>query len=265
MKRVFLYLIGVLALASLVLITSCTPSDQTVSSIPLEEQQPVAVISNQSSPLDAANAAKGLLCANATCAKDQVCVKGKCQCQTGFKSCAGSCIPKASCCSEKDCQGTETCLNNQCQFSCSRVICPTNQNCDESQKRCTCPTAYRFCEVQNKCIPTENCCDKFDCGRGLICTATVNSAQVCLSLKSPVCKYFGDKTNKILSLLNNQTFDVTAAEFLYGKKVKILVDGKPFVLENGAREVLNGSITLQVSDVREIGGKCRVPKDREKL
>jgi len=86
-----------------------------------------------------------------------------------------------------------------------------------------------------------------------------------LYTNSPVCKYLGDKSSKIFGLNNNQTFDVTTAEFLYGKKVKLFVDGKPFTLEEGSREVLEDGITLQVNDLREIGGTCRVPKEREKI
>ena len=246
----------------LVFLASCSQPNGTLNAQSLAEEEKQVV--NPSLP-EGGLSRQASLCANLTCAKDQVCIKNKCQCLEGFKSCAGSCIPQSACCSDKNCQSTETCINSQCQFSCSRVICPTNQVCDESQKRCTCPSDYRLCEVQNKCIPADFCCDKFDCGRGLICTATVNSARVCLYTKTPSCKYFGDKDNKLIALANNQTFDVTAAEFLYGKKVKLIVAGKPFVLENGAREVLEDSITLSVEDIREIGGKCRAPKEREKL
>lgn len=251
--------IGVVVL--LLLLSSCSRQAATLASQPLPLDEPDGK-PQSFGPLIQSNLS---ICGNVTCDKNQVCARGVCGCLDGFKSCKGACIPKTVCCTEKDCQATESCVGNQCQFSCSKIICQTNQVCDESQKRCTCPENYRFCEVQHKCIPTDHCCDKFDCGRGLICIATINSARVCLYTKSPVCKYFGDKSSKIFGLNNNQTVDVTAAEFLYGQKVKLVVDGKPFELENGSREVLEDGITLQVDDVREIGGTCRVPKEREKI
>lgn len=237
-------------LASLLLaLGSCSKGGSTLDATPIPKEVQTA--------LEPAAPPVLKLCGNLTCRSNQACVKGACQCLSGTKSCAGACIPKSSCCSEKDCQATESCVNNTCQFSCSRVICPTNQVCDESQKRCTCPSGYRFCQVQDKCIPQDHCCDKFDCGRGETCIATVHSARVCLLLTHPACKYLGDKTSKVLKLENNQSFDVTAAEFIYGGKVKIQVDDTSLVMSNNDREVLPSGVTVAVDDVRELGGGCR--------
>lgn len=250
-----------------VFITSCIEQG-TLQSVHLEEPQK-QIASNSNSPKNT-TATKALnttpltpsakgpeTCGNATCADDQACVEGKCKCKDGFKQCGSACILLSDCCSDPDCPGTEICVKSKCEFSCTKLICPSNQLCDGSQRGCVCPGGYKYCQIQKKCIPTDYCCDRFDCKRNEICTQTLNSVHVCLNTKQPFCKYLGDKVSKVIEI-NNATHDITAAEFMYGKKVKIVVDGKPFEMQDGASEKLSDDLTLVVDEVRELGGKCRI-------
>lgn len=239
------------------LLASCSQEPGTIQAVPLDDPASHSQSTKNSSKADKPVLVIGTdTCGGSVCAEDQACVDDACVCVEGFKQCGSACIPEGSCCADSDCQGTEECVANQCVFSCARVICPTNQVCDESQKRCSCPQDYRFCEVQNKCIPAGFCCDRFDCGRSEKCTSSVYSAHVCIYSKQPFCKYLGDKVSKTLEV-EDHIYDITAAEFMYGKKVKIIVDGKAYVMEDGAREKLADGITLVVDEVRELGGKCR--------
>ncbi|MEK6961538.1 MAG: hypothetical protein AABX47_10305 [Nanoarchaeota archaeon] len=250
------YGILLLALVFSYLIASCSQDQSTINAMPIEELSPpvTLAVKNYTKPILVTGPQT---CGGAMCAKGQECLDNKCVCGKDNKKCGDACIAKESCCSDSDCQGTENCILGKCEFSCSRVICPANQICSQDEKRCTCPEDYRFCQPQNKCIPKDYCCDRFDCGRDSVCTQTVYSAHVCLNSKQPFCKYLGDKITKTIAV-NNRTYDVTASEFLYGNKVKIVVDGKAFTMENGGKQKVSDGLTLAVDDVRELGGRCRV-------
>jgi len=248
----------IFALLAVLVLSSCGPDPSTLVAQPLEDPTPVTIPNlSQSSNKTTVLVTGPITCGNSTCSKDQVCVKGSCQCVKGFKSCQGSCVPESTCCSDKDCQGTEICLVGKCQFSCTRVLCPASQVCDDSQKRCICPQGYRFCDVQDKCIPQDNCCGKLDCGgHDMTCRPTIHSVQICIIGAQASCKYLGEKAPKVFSM-DNKTMDITATQFQYDGKVRVEVDGKQFLLSAGQREKVKDDLVIVADDIRQLGGTCK--------
>jgi hypothetical protein len=73
------------------------------------------------------------------------CANGTCgfTCNTGFKECNGTCIPSGNCCNDAECNGGQTCQNGTC----------------------ACPTGTKPCN--GSCIPNDQCCN--GCPPGQTC------------------------------------------------------------------------------------------------
>jgi hypothetical protein len=115
-------------------------------------------------------------CADAGCGGGLACGDaGACACPAASKLCDATCIPSASCCTNTDCTGGQTCQSGTCACPQGQTLCNgtcqatsgccTNSDCGTGGQctggTCGCQTGYRLCGTS--CIPSGDCCSAGDC------------------------------------------------------------------------------------------------------
>ncbi|MFQ5620944.1 MAG: hypothetical protein ACE5FT_03805 [Candidatus Nanoarchaeia archaeon] len=198
-------------------------------------------------------------CAEVTCGDNALCKDGVCACQEGFKECSlgedTTCIPEDSCCDASDCGENEVCTSGTCSFSCDTVTCPFNKLCFERSEGCFCPENTKWCDLQEKCIPTDNCCGKFDCGRDQSCTKTIESGKLCLYGNEKICKFVGITTKDFS--LDGEVYTIGGKQFYYNDNVILQINEEEIDMKPGDNYTLPNGMIVQLQKLKTTGGYCQ--------
>lgn len=197
-------------------------------------------------------------CLGLSCGGDEHCVDGACVCDSAFKRCSldSVCIPVSGCCSDNDCSEGESCVNNQCRFSCSNLQTVSNKVCDPAIKGLTCLAGHEWCAEQEKCIPEDHCCNKFDCGRDKRCIQTSWAIELCLEDTAKNCRLIDEGQEKLLKTESTETL-VKLMGVFYNQRVDLLVNGKKVDMRRNSRYAISPDAMLFLAGIRDHGGSCQ--------
>lgn len=245
MKHALLMLI-----VGMLLLTAC---DQSISSKPIGEG---GLLSGETE-LDP--------CADISCGKNALCEAGACLCAPDYEDCDSAnpgqnCIPAGGCCSDADCKEEEICNElAACEYSCDKVECMSNKVCYPKQEGCFCPDGYKWCDLQELCIPLDNCCGKFDCGREELCSSTIESGRICLYGQQKICKFLGKGAAKDFGI-DGKTFTIGAKKFHYNEWVLLQINDEEYQMDVGDNITVD-DVTINLELLKTTGGQCKA-KDR---
>jgi MYXO-CTERM domain-containing protein len=158
------------------------------------------------------------LCANITCGKLELCVKGVCVdnscyskgCPTGERCVAGVCQKDA--CFGVQCRSDEICLDGKCIKGCDAITCKPGETCRlvTGQAQCvTDPCASVNCTSPQVCVDgkcSTDPCEAVRCDKGQVCSAGKCVEDVCERVRCPngyrctfgVCEMLGVESTKDL-------------------------------------------------------------------
>jgi len=199
-------------------------------------------------------------CAEVSCGKNALCDAGACMCAPKYEDCdaanpGNNCVSPGGCCSDADCTENEICNTAaECEYSCDKVECDVNKVCYPKQEGCFCPDGTKWCDLQNLCIPLDNCCGKFDCGREQVCSKTIESGKICLIGEQKICKFLGGVAKDFG--IDGKTFTIGAKKFHYNEYVLLQVNDEEYQMSAGENITIDG-IIIQLDLLKTTGGQCK--------
>ncbi len=231
--------------ALLVLLIACQPEVRT---IPTSEYQP---------PIDTTVQQTVDLCKDVNCTAGKVCRQGNCVCPSEKKACENDCIPKADCCTGKDC-ASEICEDGKCL---EPKECRINEEFKSGE--CKCAKDKVYCKDQNKCIDSGDCCIHGNCDSFERCVPTNWITSFCIKIEDKkICKILSDLNRTESYEVKDNEFEVKPTDWWQNESVTILVNNESMRLAmNETKRVEEVNATLFHEGVQITGGFCKEDED----